>query len=537
MTDHKPLLALLGPQKGIPPLAAARLQRWAVLLSAYTYDHEFKTTQQHANADGLSRLPLKTTDEEETSKEATVFNISQLDTMPVTNRQLEQATRKDPILSKALHYTQRGWPDKVQEGLKPYQSRRLELSVEQNCLLWGARVVVPSRLRSKVMQEIHQNHPGVVRMKALARSYVWWPGIDATIESHVKSCTACQTVRNSTSVAPLHPWLWPTRPWQRIHLDFAGPFKGKMFLLVVDAHSKWPEIVEMPSTTSQRTIEELRRLFAAYGLPEQIVSDNGPQFSAEEFAIFVKLNGIKHIKCAPYHPSSNGAVERMVQTFKNAMKAGQQSSLSLSQQLASFLLTYRSTPHTTTNVTPCELFLKRRVRTRLDLLRPDCERRVCGRQAEQKYRHDQHAKQREMTVGQKVMAKNMRPYGRKWVSGVVVEKLGPLTYLVQVEGGLFWRRHVDLLREVSMPSNARSDQTVVEFSPGPPNSPFVGMPPEHEQLETESSTTPDSGTETTETNEEDEGGELNDQEVELPQRQYPQRNRRPPQRLASELNI
>ena len=96
---------------------------------------------------------------------------------------------------------------------------------------------------------------------------------------------------------------------------------------------------------------------------------------------------------------------------------------------------------------------------------------------------------------------------------------------------------MDLLREVSMPSNARSDQTMVEFSPGPPNSPFVGMPLEHEQLETESSTTPDSGTETTETNEEVEGGELNDEEVELPQRQYPQRNRRPPQRLASELNI
>ena len=371
VTDHKPLLALLGPQKGIPPLAAARLQRWAVLLSAYTYELEFKTTQQHTNADGLSRLPLKTTDEEETSKEATVFNISQLDTMPVTNRQLEQATRKDPILSKALHYTQRGWPEKVQEGLKPYQSQRLEFLVNQNCLLWGARVVVPSRLRSKVMQEIHQNHPGVVRMKALARSYVWWPGIDATIGSHVKSCTACQAVRNSPSVARLHPWLWPTRPWQRIHLDFAGPFKGKMFLLVVDVHSKWPEIVEMPSTTSQRTIEELRRLFAAYGLPEQIVSDNGPQFSVEEFATFVKLNGIKHINCAPYLPSSNGAVERMVQTFKNAMKAGKQSSLSLSQQLASFLLTYQSTPHTTTNVTPCELFLKRRVRTQLDLLRPD----------------------------------------------------------------------------------------------------------------------------------------------------------------------
>ena len=98
----------------------------------------------------------------------------------------------------------------------------------------------------------------------------------------------------------------------------------------------------------------------------------------------MKMNGIKHIKCAPYHPASNGAVERMVQTFKRAMKAGENSKHSLSQQLANFLFMYRSTPHATTNVAPCELFLKRKVRTRMDLLIPDSERRVCEKQAKQK---------------------------------------------------------------------------------------------------------------------------------------------------------
>ena len=120
---------------------------------------------------------------------------------------------------------------------------------------------------------------------------------------------ACQGVKNSPPVTPFHPWIWPVIPWQRIYVDFAGLFMIKSYLLVTDAHSKWPEIIEMNSTTTQKTITELRKLFSAYGLPLQLVSDNGPQFISEDFAQFMKSNGIKHTRCAPYHPASNGAVE------------------------------------------------------------------------------------------------------------------------------------------------------------------------------------------------------------------------------------
>ena len=94
-------------------------------------------------------------------------------------------------------------------------------------------------------------------------------------------------MKNSPPVAPLHPWVWPATPWQRIHIDFVGPFMNKTYLLVTDAHSKWPEIIEMNSTTTQKTITELRKLFSAYGLPLQLVSDNGPQFISEDFAQFM----------------------------------------------------------------------------------------------------------------------------------------------------------------------------------------------------------------------------------------------------------
>ena len=143
----------------------------------------------------------------------------------------------------------------------------------------------------------------------------------------------------------MHPWEWPSLPWQRIHIDFAGPFLNSTFLVIVDVHSRWLE--RMTTTTSAKTIETLQNLFARYGVPAQFVSDNGPQFTSEEFQQFLKRNGIKHITSAPYHPATNGLAECCVQSFKNAMKS-ETKVKSLNIKLARFLLAYRNTPHSTT---------------------------------------------------------------------------------------------------------------------------------------------------------------------------------------------
>ena len=137
MTNYKPLTAILGPKKGIPSLAAARLQRWAIILAAYNYSIEFKPTQQHGNADGLSRLPLPSNKSPEYSKAPSVFNVYQIETLPMDANEVQKATRSDPLLKKVLLYTKKGWPEQVPEALKPFARRRTELSIEDDCLLLG----------------------------------------------------------------------------------------------------------------------------------------------------------------------------------------------------------------------------------------------------------------------------------------------------------------------------------------------------------------------------------------------------------------
>ena len=322
LTDHQPLTTILGPKKGISSLAAARLQRWAILLSAYKYIIKYTKSQAHSNGDGLSRLPLPATNSHP-GKEDSIFNVCQVQALPVSFRDIQQATRRDKLLGEVLSYTQMGWPNQVTWELTPYKARANEIGIEANCLMWGTRVIVPEKLQARVLKVLHKNHPGITRMKAIARSYFWWHRLDKSIEELAKSCTACQVIQTSPAAAPLHPWVWPDAPWKRLHVDFAGPFMGKMFFIIIDAHSKWPEVMTMSATTAKHTIDALQSVFAHFGLPEQFVSDNGPQFTSEEFAQFMRDCGTKHIRCSPYHPSSNGLAERFVQTFKRAMRAGQ----------------------------------------------------------------------------------------------------------------------------------------------------------------------------------------------------------------------
>ena len=167
-----------------------------------------------------------------------VLLLDHLKDSPVTATDIRVWTRKDPTLSKVVEFVQRGWPNSTEEKLKLFFSRKDELSVLKGCLLWGSRVVVLEAGRGAVLAELHVGHPGMSKMKALSRMYVWWPGLDQDIEKAVKMCNDCQENQGNTPGVPLQPWSWPSQPWSRIHIDYAGPFLGTMFLVVVDACTK-----------------------------------------------------------------------------------------------------------------------------------------------------------------------------------------------------------------------------------------------------------------------------------------------------------
>ncbi|KAL5505800.1 hypothetical protein EMCRGX_G007305 [Ephydatia muelleri] len=432
---------------------SGRIQRWIMTLAVYKYKTlVFKKTEEHGNADALSRLPMdgKQIEEEEEIPTELVLLFESLKDSPVDCSQVKHWTKKDPILSQVLQYILAGWPLHPPSGasqtLLSFWQRRMELSTHDGCILWGNRVVVPEKGRNYVLQELHGGHPGISRMKSLSRTFVWWPGIDKDIEMLVSKCPQCQAARPSPPVAPLQPWSWPTRPWARLHIDDAGPVEGQMLLVVIDAHSKWIEVEVGKDATAEATIQRLRIIFSRFGIPETVMTDNGPCFSSREFHDFLKNNCVTHIRSAPYHPSSNGMAERAVQTVKQGVK--KMTTGTLRDKLARFLFQYRITPQTTTGVSPAKLLYGRRLRSRLDALHPNLAERVERRQQGQKAAHDTNAVERSFQEQESVYVKYYARGGRwKWVPGKITKCKGPLSFDVVLENGIVCRRHQDQLRK------------------------------------------------------------------------------------------
>jgi hypothetical protein len=445
-TDNKPLSHILSLKKGIPSMAAARIQRWAIELAAYTFEVRHRAGKRNENADALSRLPLESVDTlydtTELETEANQINKLAVESMPITAKKIAHATRTDEVLSRVLQFTRIGWPTAVDRSLEKFFSKRMEISVEQDVLLWGTRVIVPRKFQESLLELLHDNHPGIVRMKALARLHFWWPGLDTSIEAKVTGCKACQSSQSSPNRTQ-NSWAWPNVPWSRVHIDFAQ-LGEEHYLIMVDSHSKWPEVIHMQKGTSAKfTIEAMREVFGRLGLPTEICSDNGPPFPSKELVSFLADNGIKHILSAPYHPSSNGEAERFVRTFKNAMRVNSEI-LSRNLRLQEFLLHYRTVPHSTTGKTPSEMVMGRRLRTKLDLVKPDLGAAIL-------HKNPGTLHPRTIEVGERVLVKDFRGRGQKWTEGVIIESLTPVTYRVEVlSEGLFWKRHIDQLRAIGV---------------------------------------------------------------------------------------
>nr|XP_040226826.2 uncharacterized protein K02A2.6-like [Anopheles coluzzii] len=279
-TDHRPLLRIFGSKKGIPNFTANRLQRFALTLLAYDFEIEYVRTDQFGNADLLSRLIHTHAKPDEDSViacvtlEAEVKSLvtSAIQHVPVNFIDISRETIADRLLSKVLQYVQHGWPNNAAyEGeLSRFHDRKDSITAIDGCLLFRERVVIPKVLQRTCLKQIAAKSP-----------------------THIKSTS----------------WPEAPGPWYRIHVDYAGPLNGEWYLVIVDSFSKWPEVIPTSSTTTTATISILRNIFARFGNPVTLVSDNGPQFTSRDFESFCRQNGVEHIRTAPYHPQSNGLAE------------------------------------------------------------------------------------------------------------------------------------------------------------------------------------------------------------------------------------
>lgn len=477
-TDHKPLLTIFSPQKGIPEISANRLQRYAMFLSAYNYTIEYVRSRDN-NADFLSRAPLSEprgagqadAQYSDPGEERAAYVNFVLDgTLPVTVLEICRETERDPILVKIKNFVQHGWPRKTNDlQLKPYHNCRTQLSVERGCLMRGHKVVVPAALRDTICNELHSSHFGIVKMKAEARKHVWFPGIDAALERLAAACTVCAALRPAPPHAPLASWPHPPHAFYRIHVDFLGPFHNQMYFIVVDAFSKWVECFPMSSSYgSKAVIGRLNELMSRVGIPKVLVSDNGTSFTSEEFQHFCSINGIKHVCSPPYHPSSNGQAESFVKIIKKGLKTiilNNENKNSLQERILKFLFDYRNSKNSTTEKSPAELVYGRPLRSRLDLINPfhpspsfpDLHQTVDVHQATQA-KHYKGKPRLIFNLNDKVwITKNLDNKRFRWMEGVVKEKIGNVMYSIYVpELNCEVRRHIDQIRRLGSSSSNHS---------------------------------------------------------------------------------
>lgn len=252
-----------------------------------------------------------------------------------------------------------------------------------------------------------------------------------------KNGTNCNAHRNNPLKVDTHVWEPVSTSMKQIHIDFAGPFLGKMFLIMVDAYSKLPEVHVMSDISAKTTISKCRQIFSAFGLPQVLVTDNGKTFMSHEFQQFLRVNGIMHRITAPYNPATNGQAERFVQTLKQALKHMKYDISNVNLALSQILVQYRSMAHALTNKSSAEMFLGRKLRTRLDFVLPTKEKIISNQDEIKNF----------FSKGERVACRNYSS-GENWKFGRIVARLSKLHYKIVLDDDRSWTRHVNQMRAI-----------------------------------------------------------------------------------------
>ena len=448
-TDHKPLVPLINNRSldNVP----LRCQRLLMRLMRYKPVAEYVPGKTLLIADTLSRSPQTYTKEvTDTHSEVECYVATVIQGTPASPSKMESikmATAADSELQLVIKHVRRGWPEysgNVPQEVRAYMKVKNELSEADGLLIRGSRVIIPRSLRADILKRIHDGHQGLTKCRDRAKSSVWWPGLSAELKHTVMSCHTCQEQKRTQQKEPLISTPLPDRPWKRIALDLCEHNKNN-YLVISDYYSRFLEVLHLPSTTSTQVIQRLKATFARFGIPNEVVSDNGPQFSSAEFQELARQLDFRHITSSPHHPQGNGHAERAVQTAKRIL---------CQEDPVLALMCYRSTPCTTTGVSPAELLMGRKIRTTLPTLeknlrpkwpnRKTVEQKDAGEKAKQAFYYNRRHSARPLPPlqpGDAVLAKLDQE--KTWVTPAVIssESVTPRSYLINTSQGVLLRRN------------------------------------------------------------------------------------------------
>ena len=449
ITDHKPLVSLFNNPSSKP---SARIERWLLDLQQYRFTVEYRPGPSNP-ADYASRHPVGDAESRKYEAEAeahVAFVARNAVPKAVTLSEIEAVVANDPTLQAVMSAVKSGiWhkaPDNVSlSELSRYEKIKEQLTCTETLLLKSDRIFVPAALQERIIDIAHEGHLGMVKTKALLREKVWFPCMDKMVENKIKSCLPCQVVTPIYNREPLKMSVLPDNPFDEVSIDFAS-VNGETLLLVIDDHSRFPFVEPVSSTSANVVIPKLDKLFAMFGTPHVVRSDNGPPFNGEEFAKFAQVLGFKHRRVTPLWPRANGEVERFVKTLKKYIKAAKTEGKNWRKEMQSFLRNYRTTPHATTGVAPSVLLMKRVARNKIpqtnnvDPVSEIIRRYDSSQKAKIKAYAEQksYVKPCDITLGDPVLVK--RPFVKS--KGMSVYNPNPMM-VVKVKGSMITAKNAD----------------------------------------------------------------------------------------------
>jgi hypothetical protein len=457
VTDHKPLESIACKSySNVSP----RLLKMLLKIQHFDLKVVYKPGKEIPVADNLSRNYLTSTsvgEELEASLEAQVLQLQESFSMAESSwNAYQQATAKDEELQEVIKCVEEGWPKNKKDlhsvSLGKYWSVREDLYVHGNIVFRGRRIVVPKELRKSLLTNMHLDHGGISKTMAKAREAVYWPGMNEDITRTVENCYACQVTSRKNQSEPMMPGKLPDYPFQVIGLDYFEE-NGAQYIVIVDAYSHWFDLYPASSTQFKVLQDILFSHFAKHGIPEKIISDNGPPFHSHQYKEFCVNHDIKSVTSSPKYPQSNGLAERSVQTAKKMIRRCRISGNSLLMAL----MEYRNAPFAANLPSPSEMALGRKIRTKFPYQShhltqhfhslPDVVKQYEAYKDQQKKYFDQGTRPlSDFQNGDSVLIAD----GSNWVSGQVINKLSypPRSYMVRLKTGTILRRNRKHLKKL-----------------------------------------------------------------------------------------